>query len=70
MITNMHWSLLLTRFSKKVILTWFIKKENQKNVVQESITPPISEKKKIETVNKTDISQAYNKTLDTTTTKN
>ena len=33
------------------------------NVVEEAITPPISEKNKIDAVNKTDKSQASNKTV-------
>ena len=33
--------------------------------MKESITPPLSEKKKINTVNKIEKSQAYNKTVDT-----
>ena len=33
--------------------------------MEESITPPISEKKKIDTVNKTEKSQASNKTVNT-----
>ena len=38
--------------------------KSKQNVVEEPITPPISEKKKIDTVNKTEKSQASNKTLD------
>ena len=38
----------------------------KKNVVEESITPPISAKNKIDTVNQTEKSQASNKTVDTT----
>ena len=53
-----HWSLLITRFSKKGILTW-----EKYNVVKEAITPPIA--RKIDTVNKTDKSQASDKTVDT-----
>ena len=34
-------------------------------MVGEAIAPPISEKKKIDTVNKTEKSQASNKTFDT-----
>ena len=60
MIPNRHWSLLLTRLSKKVIPTL----EKKPNVVKESITPPLK-KKKIDTFNKTDKSQASNKTVDT-----
>ena len=37
----------------------------KQNVVEEAITPPISTKKKIDTVNKTDKSQSSNKTVDT-----
>ena len=65
MIPNRHWLLLLTGLSKKVILAWFTTKGNQKNVVEESITPPISVKNKIDTFNKTDKPQASNKTVDT-----
>ena len=44
----------------------FDKKQTSKqNVVQESINPPISSKKKIETVNRTEKSQASNKIVDT-----
>ena len=64
MIPNRHWSLILTRFSKKGKLTWLTKKR-KKNVVEESITSPITPKKKIETVNKTDKSKSSNKTVDT-----
>ena len=35
------------------------------NLVKEAITPPISEKKNIDTINKTEESQAPNKTADT-----
>ena len=41
------------------------KKEKKPNVAKESITTPISGKKKIDTVNKTEKSQASNKTVDT-----
>ena len=41
------------------------KSKTKPNVVKEAITPPISEKKKIDTVNKTEKSQASNKTVDT-----
>ena len=41
------------------------KRKTKSNVVKEAITPPIPEKKKIDTVNKTDKSQASNKTVDT-----
>ena len=51
MIPKGYWSLLLTRFSKKGILTWLAKK-GKKIVVEEAIIPPISEKKKIDTVKK------------------
>ena len=54
MIPNMHCSLLLTRLSKKATLKWLTKKGNQKNVVEEAITPLITAKKKIDTVNKTE----------------
>ena len=37
----------------------------KQNVVEESITPPISTKKKIDTVNKREKAQASNKTVDT-----
>ena len=61
-----HWSLLLTRLSKKGILTWLTKKKKtEPNLVKEAITPPISAKKKIYTVNKTEKSKACNKTVDT-----
>ena len=65
MVSNSHWSLLLTCFSNKAILTWLTKKKNKKNVVGEVVTPPISEKKKIYLVNKTEKSQASHKTVDT-----
>ena len=39
--------------------------KSKQNVVEEAITPPISKKKKIDTVNKTEKSQASNKTVDT-----
>ena len=65
MIPNRHWSLLLTRLSKKVILTWLTKKRKTKpNVVREAITPPISEKQNIDKLNKTEKSQAPYKTVD------
>ena len=64
MIPNRHWLLLLTRFSKKGIMTWLTKKGNQKTV-EESITPPISEKNKIDTFKKKEKSQASNKSVDT-----
>ena len=35
------------------------------NVVKETITPPITEKKDIDTVDKKEKSQVYNKTIDT-----
>ena len=41
------------------------KSKTKPNVVEESITPRISEKIYIDTVNKTDKSQASNKTVDT-----
>ena len=47
MIPNWNWSLILTRFSNKGILTWLTKKANKKNAVEEAITPPISEKIKL-----------------------
>ena len=40
-------------------------KSNQ-DIVEEAITPPISVKKNIDAVNKTEKSQASNKTVDTT----
>ena len=55
----------MTRFSKKGPLTLLTKKEKKTNVVKEAITPPISEKKKIDTVNKTEKPQAPNKKVDT-----
>ena len=61
MIPKRHWSLLLTRLSEKVILKWLTKKGKNPNVVKEFTTPPISEKNKIDTVKKTDKSQAFNK---------
>ena len=63
MIPKRHWSLLLTRFSNKGILTWLTKREKKPNVVKESITPPISAKNKIYTVNKIKKSQESNKTV-------
>ena len=39
--------------------------KSKQNVVEEAITSPISEKKKIDTVNKIDKSQASNETVDT-----
>ena len=42
------------------------KRKTKPNVVEEAITYPISEKKKIDTVNKTDKSQESNKIVDTT----
>ena len=65
MIPNRHWELLIKLLSKKGVLTWLTKKENKKNVVEEAITPHISTKKKMDTVKKTDKSQASNKTVDT-----
>ena len=41
------------------------KSKTKHNVVKEAITPPISEKNKIGTFNKTEKSQAYHKTVDT-----
>ena len=41
------------------------KGKRKPNVVKESINPPISSKKKIDTVKKTDKSQVSNKTVDT-----
>ena len=41
------------------------KRKTRPNVVKEYITPPISEKRKIDTFNKTGKSQASNKTVDT-----
>ena len=41
------------------------KRKSKTNVVKESITHPISVKKKIDTVNKTEKSQTSNKTVDT-----
>ena len=41
------------------------KRKTKSNVVRESINPPISAKNKIDTVNKTEKSQASNKTVDT-----
>ena len=65
MIPKRHWSLILTQFSEKGILTWLTKiRKTKPNVVKESITPPISGKK-IDTVNRTDRSNASNKTVDT-----
>ena len=52
MIPKRHWSLLLTRFSNKGILTWLTKRGNKPNVVKEAITPTFSEKKKIDAVKK------------------
>ena len=40
------------------------KSKTKPNVVKEAITPPILEKNKIDTVNKTGKSQASNKTVD------
>ena len=41
------------------------KSKTKPNVVKEAITPPISVKKEIDTVKKTEKSQASNKTVDT-----
>ena len=46
------------------------KKGKKPNVVEEAITTPVSAKEKIDTVNKTDKSQAPQKTLGTTKKKN
>ena len=59
-----NWSLLLTRLSKEGILTCQKKRKAKPNLVKEAIITPISEKKNIDTLNKTDKSQAYNKTVD------
>ena len=40
--------------------------ESNQDIVEEAITPPISVKKNIDAVNKTEKSQASNKTVDTT----
>ena len=65
-IPKRHCSILLTRLSKKGILTWLKKKGKPKpNVVKEFITPTNSAKKDIDTVNKTEKAQASNKTVDT-----
>ena len=47
--------------------TYMVDKEGKSkpNALEESIIPPISTKKKIYTVNKTEKSQASNKTVDT-----
>ena len=42
------------------------KMKTKSNAVKEAITPPISAKNKIDTVNKTEKSQTSNKTVDTT----
>ena len=42
------------------------KRKTKPNVVKKAITTPISEKKKIVTVNKTEKSQAFNKAVNTT----
>ena len=39
--------------------------KSKQNVLEEDITTPISTKQKIDAVNKTEKSQAFNKTLDT-----
>ena len=41
------------------------KRKTNPNLVREAITPPISERRKIDTFNKTDKSKAFNKTVDT-----
>ena len=64
MIPKSHWSLLLTRLSQKGILTWLKKGGKKHNVVKEAITPTISAKNNIDTVNKTEKSQAFNRTVD------
>ena len=64
MIPNRHCSILMTRLSKKGILTWLKKKKKKYNLVKEAITPPISEKNNIDTFNKTEKSKASNKTVD------
>ena len=66
MIPNRNWSLLLKRLSKKGILTWLKKGKTGKKIAEEAITPPISEKKEIDTVNKTERKQSPNNTVDNT----
>ena len=61
MIPKSNWSLLLKRWLKKRILTWLKKRVKKTNVVNEDITPTISAKTNIDTVNKTEKSQALNK---------
>ena len=65
MIPIRRWSLLLTRLSNKGLLIQLTKRETKTNVVGKAITSTISEKKNINTFNKTDKSQASNKTVDT-----
>ena len=50
--------------SKKGILAWLKKSKTKPNVLKEGIIPPISEKKKIDTVNKTEKSKSFNKKVD------
>ena len=67
MIPNRHWSLLMTRLSKKVILTWLTKKGNKNLMLcRKPSLLLFQKKKKIDTVNKTEKSQAFNKAVDTT----
>ena len=52
MTPKRNWSLLLAWLSKKGILSWLKKCKTKANLVKESITTPISSKKKIDTVKK------------------
>ena len=49
----------------KEVNTYIVDKEGKPktNVVEEAITPPISSKNKIDTVNKTEKSRAFNRTV-------
>ena len=65
MITNMHWSLLMTRLSKMLLLTWLTKKVNENKMFWRKPSLLLFHKKMIYTVNKTEKSQASNKIVDT-----
>ena len=54
MISKICWSLLLTVGKEGTIDTFEKKGKSKQNVVEEDISTPISEKKKIYTVNKTE----------------
>ena len=52
MIPNMHWSILLTRLSKKVIIAWFTKRGNQSKMLWGDPSLLLFQKKSIDTVKK------------------